>query len=123
MALLFMSCSKTVMKITDSEEWEEAEYKFKKNGDFAYRKYLLGIIRQVKPVKGRYLFVNDTIYLVSAAGRSLFEYYARAVPDTAARAVRIMYNGDRYWRKYYIEEIMYEQLYRPEPGSAAQRSR
>lgn len=110
--LMLVSCSPTVLLVSDDGGVEEEHYKFLKNGDFVCKKYTLGIIRKHKPARGRYIVVNDSLYLVSKTGKGSYEYYARGFIDSASNTLHFQFNDWKYWRNYAIVKLLYLQLYR-----------
>jgi len=95
-----LSCSKRMLEADSAHKLHDEYFILRKNGYYANKILLMGMLRMPDTDRGRYFLSGDTIYMVKKMRKKLFRLQGYALIDTLRKRVTL-FPGDSIREKEY----------------------
>jgi hypothetical protein len=84
-AISISSCSKRIMEAVQVQKFHDEYFILRKNGRYAHKTLIMGMLRMPDHSRGRYLISGDTVYFVNKKKHNTFLLDGYGIIDSSHR--------------------------------------
>jgi hypothetical protein len=99
------SCSKRIMEAVQVQKFHDEYFILRKNGTYAHKADIMGMLRMPDHSRGRYLISADTVYFVNKKKRNTFLLDGYGIIDSRHRKFYYRPHDSFQQRVYSISTI------------------
>lgn len=100
-----LSCSKRILEAVDAHKLHDEYFILRKNGHYANKVLLMGLLRMPDTERGHYILSRDTIYMVKKMRKQVFRFQGYALIDTFRKTLTLFPGDTIREKKYQLRKL------------------